>query len=66
VTAALVLKLGRYRLHRGGLAVVRSLGRFGVPVLQSRWREPGSPSRTPSGPVAFGRGGRRPASVPGA
>lgn len=30
--AALVLKIGRYRLHHGGLAVVRSLGRAGIAV----------------------------------
>ena len=29
---ALVVKVGRYRLHHGGLAVVRTLGRAGVPV----------------------------------
>jgi D-aspartate ligase len=30
--AVLVLKLGRYRLHHGGLAVIRSFGRAGVAV----------------------------------
>jgi D-aspartate ligase len=37
---ALVLKLGRYRLHHGPLGVVRSLGRVGVPVYavqEDRW-----------------------------
>jgi predicted ATP-grasp superfamily ATP-dependent carboligase len=28
----LVLKVGRYRLHHGGVAVIRTLGRAGVPV----------------------------------
>jgi D-aspartate ligase len=32
-TPALVLKLGHYPLHHGGLGVIRSLGRVGVPVL---------------------------------
>jgi D-aspartate ligase len=31
-TAALVFKFGRSRLHHGSLAVIRSLGRAGVPV----------------------------------
>jgi predicted ATP-grasp superfamily ATP-dependent carboligase len=31
-TAALVLKVGRYRLHHGGLAIIRTLGRVGIPV----------------------------------
>lgn len=38
--AALVLKLGRYRLHHGGLAMIRTLGRLGVPVVgvhEDRW-----------------------------
>ena len=29
---ALLLKVGRYPLHSGGVAVVRTLGRLGVPV----------------------------------
>jgi predicted ATP-grasp superfamily ATP-dependent carboligase len=32
-TAALVLKVGRYPLHHGGVAVVRTLGRAGVRVF---------------------------------
>jgi D-aspartate ligase len=32
-TPALVLKLGHYPLHHGGLGVIRSLGRMGVPVF---------------------------------
>jgi D-aspartate ligase len=32
-TAALVLKVGQYPLHHGGLAVVRTLGRVGVRVF---------------------------------
>ncbi|MFD8005640.1 carboxylate--amine ligase [Streptomyces mirabilis] len=32
-TGALILKIGRYRLHHGGVAVVRSLGRAGVRVF---------------------------------
>jgi predicted ATP-grasp superfamily ATP-dependent carboligase len=38
--AAFVLKLGRYRLHHGGLAVIRTLGRLGVTVVgvhEDRW-----------------------------
>jgi D-aspartate ligase len=31
-TPVLVLKLGRYALHHGGLGVIRTLGRAGVPV----------------------------------
>src|SRR5258706_3764502 len=31
-TPTLVLKVGRYRLHHGGLNVVRSLGRVGIDV----------------------------------
>jgi D-aspartate ligase len=27
-----VLKVGRYALHHGGLGVIRTLGRVGVPV----------------------------------
>jgi predicted ATP-grasp superfamily ATP-dependent carboligase len=30
--SALVVKIGRYPLHHGGLAAIRSLGRVGVPV----------------------------------
>ena len=29
---ALILKIGQYPLHSGGVAAVRTLGRFGVPV----------------------------------
>lgn len=29
---ALILKVGRYPLHSGGVGAIRSLGRFGVPV----------------------------------
>ena len=28
----LILKLGQYPLHSGGLAAVRTLGRLGIPV----------------------------------
>jgi D-aspartate ligase len=37
---ALLLKIGQYPLHSGGVAVVRSLGRLGVPVYaitEDRW-----------------------------
>jgi D-aspartate ligase len=37
---ALLLKVGQYPLHSGGLAVIRSLGRLGVPVYavtEDRW-----------------------------
>ncbi|HEY1624426.1 MAG TPA: hypothetical protein VGG16_11565 [Streptosporangiaceae bacterium] len=37
---ALLLKIGRYPLHSGGVAVVRTLGRLGVPVYavtEDRW-----------------------------
>ncbi|MFJ8042073.1 ATP-grasp domain-containing protein [Kitasatospora sp. NPDC096147] len=39
-TPALLVKLGRYPLHHGGLGVVRTLGRLGVPVhavVEDRW-----------------------------
>ena len=37
---ALLLKIGQYPLHSGGVAVVRSLGRLGVPtyaITEDRW-----------------------------
>jgi D-aspartate ligase len=44
---ALLLKVGQYPLHSGGVAVIRSLGRLGVPVYavtEDRWT-PASVSR---------------------
>jgi predicted ATP-grasp superfamily ATP-dependent carboligase len=50
-TASLVFKLGRYRLHHNGLAVVRSLGRAGVKVyiVNGDRRTPAALSRYVSG-----------------
>ncbi len=41
---ALLLKIGQYPVHSGGLAVIRTLGRLGVPVYAIT-----EPGRTPAG-----------------
>jgi D-aspartate ligase len=48
---ALLLKVGQYPLHSGGVAVIRSLGRLGVPtyaVTEDRWT-PAAVSRYTAG-----------------
>jgi D-aspartate ligase len=58
-TPALVLKFGRYRLHHGGLALVRSLGRAGVPVygVHEDRRTPSARSRHLTGGFEWPIGG---------
>lgn len=54
---ALVVKVGRYPIHAGGLGVIRSLGRLGVPVYavtEDHWT-PAAVSRHLAGHVVWRR-----------
>src|SRR5690348_16260289 len=58
--AALLVKVGRYPIHHGGLGVMRTLGRLGVPVyaLSDRRYTPAVWSRYLAGTVSWSATGQ--------